>query len=85
MRRQTRDARRRNAAKRMKLVCTIGLVLLSARSTGASGTGDNLPMNFSYNQGKLLGMTDDGLMAYVRLHSLWHVSIWTYVAQIPRD
>ena len=22
---------------------------------------------------------------YVRLHSLWHVSIWTYVAQLPRD
>ena len=22
---------------------------------------------------------------YVRLHSLWHVSIWTYVAQIPRE
>ena len=22
---------------------------------------------------------------YVSLHSLWHVSIWTYVAQLPRD
>ena len=133
-------------------------------------------MNFSYNQGKLLGMTDDGLMAYssicfglyaawqwrrearisawiafatlssyaehilryelltwldrgaavalgivlvrrigfiprlchlavalllwatcdilygnltrplyVSLHSLWHVSIWTYVAELPQD
>ena len=22
---------------------------------------------------------------YVSLHSLWHVSIWTYVAELPRD
>ena len=161
----------------MRLACIVGLALVSARATGASGTGDNLPMNFSYNQGKLLGMTDDGLMAYsslsfglfaayqwrretrisawiafaaivsylehtfshvsmltwldriaaaslgmvllermravprrchlaialllwatcdilygnltrplyVSLHSLWHVSIWTYVAELPRD
>mgnify|MGYP004128322739 CR=1 FL=1 len=51
----------------MRLACIVGLALVSARATGASGTGDNLPMNFSYNQGKLLGMTDDGLMAYSSL------------------
>ena len=51
----------------MRLVCITALVLVSARATGTSGTEDNLPMNFSYNQGKLLGMTDDGLMAYSSL------------------
>ena len=51
----------------MRLACIVGLALVSARATGASGTEDNLPMNFSYNQGKLLGLTDDGWMAYSSL------------------
>ena len=55
---------RGEAPQRRETHETIGLALVSARATGASGTEDNLPMNFSYNQGKLLGMTDDGLMAY---------------------
>ena len=76
----------------MRLGRTIGLNLVSARATGASGTGDNLPMNFSYNQGKLLGMTDDGLMAYSSLSFglfaayQWrreaHISAWIACAAV---
>ena len=67
----------------MRLVCIIGLTLVSARATGASGTGDNLPMNFSYNQGKLLGMTDDGLMAYSSLSfGLFAAYQWRHEARI---
>ena len=67
----------------MRLACIVGLALVSARATGASGTGDNLPMNFSYNQGKLLGMTDDGLMAYSSLvFGLFAAYQWRREAQI---
>ena len=40
-------------------------------------------MNFSYNQGKLLGMTDDGLMAYSSLvFGLFAAYQWRREAQI---